>query len=231
MNHVVLLGDSIFDNGAYVCPGQPNVATQVRSKLSLGCKVALLAQDEAVTRDVLLQLSNVPSDASHCVVSIGGNDALHAAHILLEGARTVGHAIGKLAVVREGFARDYAGMLDAVMAKGVPTAVCTIYDGCAGTEDQQRINVAALSIFNDVITREAFARGLPLIDLRLICNEPDDYANPIEPSVKGGEKIAAAIVELVSGKSRLPRSQVFTAAIARQNPQFEGRSPMYQEPW
>jgi hypothetical protein len=44
-----------------------------------------------------------------------------------------------------------------------------------------------LSVFNDTITREA-ARGLALIDLRLICTEDEDLANPIEPSVIGGAR-------------------------------------------
>ena len=38
---------------------------------------------------------------------------------------------------------------------------------------------------------EAFARRLPMVDLRLICDEDADYANPIEPSVQSGRKIAA----------------------------------------
>jgi hypothetical protein len=40
--------------------------------------------------------------------------------------------------------------------------------------------------------------SLPVIDLRSICNRPEDYANPIEPSSIGGEKIARAIVALVT---------------------------------
>jgi len=32
------------------------------------------------------------------------------------------------------------------------------------------------------------------VDLRLVCTEPSDYANPIEPSGSGGAKIARAIV-------------------------------------
>jgi len=58
--------------------------------------------------------------------------------------------------------------------------------------------VTALSVFNDRITRAAFARNLPVIDLRLICDQDEDYANPIEPSVRGGDKIAAAIAGLVT---------------------------------
>ena len=62
-------------------------------------------------------------------------------------------------------------------------------------------------LLNDKI-RQTFARGLTLIDLRLICNEDADFANPIEPSARGGAKIAQAISKFAGGAS--PRSSVFT---------------------
>ena len=40
----------------------------------------------------------------------------------------------------------------------------------------------------------AIGAALPVSDLRLVCDDPADYANPIEPSVRGGGKIARAIV-------------------------------------
>jgi hypothetical protein len=42
-------------------------------------------------------------------------------------------------------------------------------------------------VINDCIVRELVTRNLPLIDLRVVCNEDLDLANPIEPSVQGGE--------------------------------------------
>jgi hypothetical protein len=63
---------------------------------------------------------------------------------------------------------------------------------------------SALALFNGVIIRVAIDRGLPVIDLRLVCTAPADYANPIEPSSTGGAKIAAVIVALVTG----PHDQV-----------------------
>ena len=62
----------------------------------------------------------------------------------------------------------------------------------------QKLAVTALASFNDVIIRQAVLNGLPLIDLRLICSEASDYANPIEPSDTGGKKIAGKILELVT---------------------------------
>ncbi len=78
--------------------------------------------------------------------------------------------------------------------------VCTIYNGCFPDKSYQRIASLALAIFNDVIIRVAIERGLSVIDLRLICTAPTDYANPIEPSSIGGEKIAKVIVALVTGR-------------------------------
>jgi hypothetical protein len=49
------------------------------------------------------------------------------------------------------------------------------------------------------ILRVAIERGIPVIDLRSICTDPTDYANPIEPSSIGGEKIARVIVALLTG--------------------------------
>lgn len=209
MGHVVLLGDSIFDNAAYVLPGQPDVLAQVRAKLPRDWRATLRAVDGAVTRDVERQLKNMPPDATHLVLSAGGNDALRNIGILREPARAVAEVMERLTGVREEFARNYRAMLDAVMEHRLPVALCTIYDARFPDPREQRLVVTGLSIFNDVITREAFARRLPLIDLRLICSEPDDYANPIEPSAKGGEKIAAVIAQAASGNTIFPRSQVF----------------------
>ncbi|MEZ5829297.1 MAG: hypothetical protein R3D01_13360 [Hyphomicrobiales bacterium] len=100
--------------------------------------------------------------------------------------------------VRASFEKTYAEMLSAATAPSSPVTVCTIYDSNDPDADQRRIANTALAVFNDVITRNAFARGLPLIDLRLMFNSPADYANPIEPSVKGGAKIAKVIAEVVT---------------------------------
>lgn len=95
------------------------------------------------------------------------------------------------------FACDYSDMLAAVRASGLPTALCTIYDTPPSMPDYTVIR-SGLVLFNDIITRAAFADRLPLIDLRLICDEDEDYANPIEPSVRGGEKMARAIARLAA---------------------------------
>jgi hypothetical protein len=213
--HIVLLGDSVFDNGAYIGKG-PDVVKQVNAVLPTGGTATLLAVDGSVTSGVGIQLGLAPADATHLVVSAGGNDALHYSPILGEKVRSVADALERLADVREAFARDYGAMLDKVQARGLPTAVCTIYEARFPDRKQRRQAAVGLTLFNDCITREAAVRGLAVIDLRVICSADEDLANPIEPSVIGGAKIANAIAAFSGGYDlRVGRAEVFADGSAK----------------
>ncbi|MBI2486207.1 MAG: SGNH/GDSL hydrolase family protein [Deltaproteobacteria bacterium] len=196
MNHIVLLGDSIFDNASYV-EGGPDVRAQLQQRLSKEWKVTLLAVDGSTTQDFHFQLPRLPSDTSHIIISSGGNDALEYMNFLYEGAKSVADVLDRLAGIAERFEKKYHQMLVNVLSLGLPTAVCTIYYPRFPDPMLQRIAVTALTVFNDCIISEAFATGIPLLDLRLICNEDRHYANPIEPSVAGGAKIVEAIAKLL----------------------------------
>jgi len=191
MNHIVLLGDSIFDNAAYV-PGEPAVIDQVRERIGEEDSATLLAVDGDVTTGVSRQLSGIPCGATHLFISVGGNDALGYAHILNAGERI----LPEITRAHGSFREAYKKMLGGVSGRGLPTTVCTIYDSIPGLGEEA---VATLSIFNDTILREAFENGLPVIDFRLVCRETDDYCghSPIEPSSKGGAKIADAIARVL----------------------------------
>ena len=196
MPHLVLLGDSIFDNAAYVAGG-PAVADHVAQLLPPDWTSTLLAQDGAVAGDVVRQLRALPGGATHLVVSAGGNDALgHAGLVRHGGAASYAEVLTKLGEIRRDFRASYRAMVAAASATGLPLAVCTIYDSIPGLGPADQ---GALCVFNDVITREAVAAGAGVIDLRLVCDEPGDYAasSPIEPSVAGGAKIARVIVSAV----------------------------------
>lgn len=204
--HVVLLGDSIFDNQAYV-DGGPDVVQQLRQELPGDWSCTLLAVDGNRITDVVRQLRLLPPDTTHLVVSVGGNDALGFAPLLEEDAGTVTDALLILAKAQDRFTADYDAMLDAVVAAGLLTAVSTIYDTPPSGPGHRTIR-SALALFNDAITRAAFGRGVSLLDVRLICNEDQDYANPIEPSAHGGRKIARAVAALVLANGKNQRSVV-----------------------
>jgi hypothetical protein len=207
MIHIILLGDSVFDNAAYVSR-DPDVLRQLEQMLPQGRKATLLARDGAVIGEIGNQLRGLPCDATHLVISVGGNDALRESGVLESSALSVADALTKLTEIGDGFGRAYGSMLTEVSRVGLPTAVCTIYEPRFPEAPRRKLAATALTLLNDKITRQTFARGLTLIDLRLICNEDADFANPIEPSARGGAKIAQAISKFAGGAT--PRSSVFT---------------------
>jgi hypothetical protein len=189
MEHIVLLGDSIFDNASYVAPGS-EVAAQLRSQLGPGYRVSLLARDGAVLADMVAQVAHVqalPEPVTCLVVSCGGNDVLGLVGAMQTQENSVLDAAELQASWQASFRREYRRMLKVVQSRKVPLAVATIYDGVPRMTAGLR---AALAPFNDVIVREVVHRGLPLLDLRVACNEPGDHASssPIEPSEQGGRK-------------------------------------------
>lgn len=197
MSHVVLLGDSIFDNASYV-PGGPPVIEQLRAALPRDWRATMLAVDGAVTQGVAGQLRRLPADATHLFVSVGGNDALRYGGMLDDIHRPAGEVFTSLTEMQQTFRHNYRDMLRALTARAKPAAVCTVYDAVPGLVSEA---VTLLSLFNDVIVREAARERLPVLDLRLVCDEPGDYSrvSPIEPSEQGGGKIAQRIAYAVTG--------------------------------
>ena len=196
MNHVVLLGDSIFDNARYVPGGSP-IIEQLRAWLGKEWKATLIARDGACTDDILRQLSQIPDDVSHLIISVGGNDALEFSGLLSSGG-SVQELLDRLTKVHEEFSDRYQSMLRDVLTLNLRTGVCTIYDRIP---DLPKSNLTCLSIFNDVIFREGIRNRLPIVDLRVICDKSEDYSavSSIEPSEKGGHKIVRALRRMLTG--------------------------------
>ena len=107
MNHIVLLGDSIFDNAAYV-KGGPDVISQLQAKLPDSWNATLCAVDGSMVQDINSQLSRMPKDATHLVVSAGGNNALDNVNILSERAQSAAEVLSRLADVGERFQQQYS---------------------------------------------------------------------------------------------------------------------------
>jgi len=205
MSHVILLGDSIFDNAAYTS-GAPDVISQLRGLLPSGWSASLLAIDGSTTDDVAGQIERLPADATHLILSVGGNNALIHASVLDIPASSTAQAVGFLADISMDFETRYRSAVAACLRPGLPLSVCTIYNGCFPDLAYQRIVSVALMVFNDAILRVAVDHSLSVIDLRLVCADSQDYANPIEPSSVGGEKIAQVIAALVTGSNAFARA-------------------------
>lgn len=190
--HVILLGDSIFDNGRYT-KGGPAVIAQVRERLPLGWKASLLAVDGATIEMVLEQLERLPEDATQLVLSAGGNDALMRKSLLDTPVRSSADTFMQLSKAVQEFEANYRKLIAVCLKHGRSLTICTIYNGNFPDAAYQRRVTVALAAFNDAIVRIATEFRLKVLELRQICSKPEDYANPIEPSSIGGEKIATAI--------------------------------------
>jgi GDSL-like lipase/acylhydrolase family protein len=206
--YVALLGDSTLDNGAYTS-GAPDVVSHLRTLLPHDWKATLLAVDGSTNADLHHQLARFPAEATHVVVSVGGNDALLNRDLLDTRVTSTAEALDLFAQRQLAFETTYIAAIDATVRQRRLTTVCSIYNGNLAGGEARRARVA-LTLFNDVIFRVAFDRGLSVIDLGLVCNQPSDYANPIEPSGTGGRKIAAAILaSLGLAKAPGPYSRVY----------------------
>ncbi|MBM0106468.1 SGNH/GDSL hydrolase family protein [Steroidobacter sp. S1-65] len=191
---IVLLGDSIFDNAAYTA-GEPDVLGHLRSMLPTGWRASLRALDGARIPQLREQLSRLPGETTHLVVSIGGNDVLGNTDLLSTAMSST--TLWSLFAERvDAFESAYRAAIEHVLTLDKAITLCTIYNGNLDAAIAPAARLA-LTMFNDVILRTAFERSIGLIELRLVCTQPADYANPIEPSGIGGRKIAQAIVAAV----------------------------------
>lgn len=209
MRHIVLLGDSVFDNRAYT-HGDPDVAAHLRQLLPAPSSVTLCAIDGSTTYDVGCQLDRVPKHATDLVLSLGGNDAIMNADLLSLPVSSTAEALDLFRDRVAAFATSYGHVVEALVALGRRAIVCTIYHGKLAEPEARRAPIA-LAMFNDVILRSALRFGLCAIDLRAVCDTPEDFANPIEPSGQGGRKIAMAVVRALGDAAPEPGRSVVTA--------------------
>jgi hypothetical protein len=194
---ILLLGDSIIDNGAYVRPGEPDVASQLQTLLPQ-YRVIKRAVDGAVCAEV--QSSQVADlESTDCVIlSAGGNDALQRIDLLESTTSTTAKdVLVRLFVIREEFRRTYAALLDRLVITRAPVMVFTVYNPCFDGHGMdmsyQQAAESAISVFNDVIQQEAHHRSFKVLELRTLFTDHTDYANPIEPSAVGGAKLTKAM--------------------------------------
>jgi len=189
---LVLLGDSVFDNGAYVRDGE-SVVARVRELGTPDLDVLLLAVDGSSTGKMSPQIAKVPRDATHLSLSLGGNDAMLNWDLLNKRVKSTAEALDLFHERVRLFARRYEQVLESLLGAGLPTAVCTIYGGDFPPPEAERAQVA-LCLFNDSIIQAALRRSLHVIELRSVCSDPTDFVSRIEPSAQGAEKIANALM-------------------------------------
>ena len=203
LKHVVLLGDSIIDNKPYVLAGEKSVLLHLE-ELSHH-QYTQLALDGDTTQDVLdkqLEVTTI-KEATNFVLSVGGNDLLQNLHLLFnsdnqnlnEGLSFLHNNIFKQLEQR------YEAIIKELSFYRANLLLLTVYEGDLGRTDEFRgvldSSKIMASALNDIVYKTAKKYGADVLELRHIFTSSEDYANPIEPSHIGGEKLAKAITEWV----------------------------------
>ena len=237
MRNIVLAGDSIFDNGSYT-GSEPPMLDRLKEILPPDDDAFLLAVDGSVTLHTIEQLAYLPDDATHIIVSTGGNDGLRGLGVISSAtpaadsedddevptklepleeydicvtgsetnqnweplqlhARQVSPQITGLAELQKKFKSDYRELCIELDKIKLPVVLCTVYTAIPRLSESL---IACISFFNDVIIGTASDFGFPVLDIRKVCTDKDDYSksSPIEPSSKGSKKIAADVMNVIN---------------------------------
>jgi lysophospholipase L1-like esterase len=192
MSKLILLGDSTLDNKRYT-GGKPSVSEYLQEYTAPAWEVLLLAQDGDCMCDVYTRLKRLPEDATHMLLSVGGNDALSHRYILENDSGNYPSVLDELFAIYAGFGTEYRDLVRTLRGYSLPLILTMIYEGDFGDEVMQKRANTALAGFNDIIIRTAVREELPVIDLREVCRKPEHFTSRIEPSVEGGERFARMI--------------------------------------
>ena len=228
MNRIYLLGDSIIDNAPYVKKNEKDVVSHLISmyKGNPQIKINNRAVDGHTMRDLLdTQLSDEGlNEATHIVMSIGGNDLLQNISFLqmtakLSEVMDKDARIGKWGSKELNLSRnkvfeetyfeiikpmqqEYESIVANLSTYRAKLLLCTVYEGDLVDSDEFSDVIYSsktmLSIFNDLVYRTAQKYNAEVLELRDIFVSSEDYANPIEPSHIGGEKLAKSILDWVN---------------------------------
>lgn len=205
--HVVLLGDALLEAYSSIdkTPGKFEDALLPGTRTQWKISVISAAEVERAGVSPVL-----PKDATHAIIFIEGNHAIEQSGLLHSRPDAYGQSLEQLSLAADEFERTLERLIHVAKAARLVIMVCTMFQPNYKDPVRQRTACAALAVFNDRVTKRAAEARVSLIDLRLICNEPDDYDEPARLSKSGLQKAANvirfAMFELEAGARR---SEVF----------------------
>jgi len=189
---IVLLGDSILKNNSYVPDGKAvdNILEERSLKNDKNIELYSLAENNSKIVDVYSQINKIPLDinikSTTIFLSSGGNDIL------------------SFYVDQHGDTSD-TGFLNTMLAayKKLVKSIQTRMDLCQivlldiyyPTSNQFAQYKPILEKWNSLIADYARENSFGLLQISQVVTSNDDFTLGIEPSEKGGEKIAQSIFD------------------------------------
>lgn len=182
--HIVLIGDSILNNSAYVAKNK-SVPELLKSKMKSKSTVTNVAQDGATVADLYTQLDKVPLDLNSpdtsVFISAGGNDILNK-KIKLNSAK-----LTKLV-------DNYMAFLKALRVK-LGSAKIHVINLYLPSNPRYESYKQTVDKWNTLLNERSNTVGelYNVVDIHSKLNSAGDFVYDIEPSETGSVKIADAI--------------------------------------
>jgi hypothetical protein len=184
-NNIVLIGDSMLNNSAYVLSGQsiPDLISKDLEKIT-GTTLYNFAKDGATINDCYSQLDKISTDLNNSntsiFISVGGNNILN--------SRT---KMDFIAITN--LFDQYIQLIKSIKTR-VPNAELTVLNLYFPVRSHYKSYYSAIEQWNKLLEDNTF-QGYKLIQTNKLLVTPDDFTYDIEPSFKGGKIIVKAIMD------------------------------------
>ena len=184
---IILLGDSIFKNNAYV-PYGSSVEAQLKN-MAPTKKFLCLAQDNSSIMDVYKQVEKMPEEynepTTRIFLSVGGND-------ILENYVYDYNDVDNIKILNASFT-EYKKLVKVVQTK-MPNANLVILDIYYPDNNRFKSFYSLISNWNNLIYEYAKINNIRVIKISTILTDARDFSFAIEPSSIGGNKIVNALL-------------------------------------
>jgi hypothetical protein len=186
IRHMILLGDALQN----IDLGEGDRERALVPRPRNPWKLTILQPSDVLRQG---KVRAIPPGASHVAICLDGGWAIETSGLLEREARSVREALDTFAEAADEFEKVFAALIAAALETGLPTVVCTLVPARYSEPVQQRTGATALAIFNDRLVRRAFAARLPIVDLRMVCDQKGDYATETLLSSAGVRKAANVV--------------------------------------
>lgn len=185
--NVVLIGDSMLNNSAFVDQDQ-SVADLLSNKLAGSATVYNFAKDGATIADCYAQLDKISSvPKSTIFVSCGGNNILNSRQSV--DSDYVTNLFGQ-------YSEFIQSVKTVVPSDKSNIYVLNLYTPASGHYTSYH---SAIEQWNQLIDDNASSLGYTVIKTSNLLTLDEDFVYGIEPSYKGGKKLASKLFYIVSG--------------------------------
>jgi hypothetical protein len=186
---IVLMGDSILKNNAYVATG--SAVDEILTE-STNATIISLATNNSIIADVYNQISKIDylkcNNSSCCIfLSIGGNDILYD---FLKHTQTFTHHTNRINIIFE----EYAKLVNTILAV-IPDArmyLLNLYVPYDPSYTKYKKDILEWNrLLDNFVSSSLQINGI--INVYANLNSIDDFTHHIEPSKQGSKKIVSLI--------------------------------------